>query len=145
MSEERRTDAGAPEGRAEIRYRFSETEWQLILHRFAQTQARLSPVMRNNIEKLLRAIAATRTITTAYQADLIISLLLCRENDFSSEEEEEPLSDARKAEKEAAEEQKKSAEQEAREIVERLQLLIMQHQVRTAALETGHALLRSRR
>lgn len=107
-------------------YKFSESEWNLIIEKYRNNRSKLSPVTRSNINRLINSMSTLRTISTVQHANLIIALLLCKEDIQEIEEINCSAPSGKKAD--AKEKNNESRIVEVNEIIERLRLLILQYQ-----------------
>ncbi|MBK5897790.1 hypothetical protein [Catonella massiliensis] len=124
-------------------YRLSDAEWQLILRKYEKCQSELSPLARSNISRLIHSIAASKTITTVQQVNLLITLLLYKEDVQEYEETEQTISHKNNTGIKAFDDDDKIMR--INEIVEQLRLLIMQYQAHDKCKIMCHELVRNRR
>ena len=122
-----------------VNYKFSESEWNLIIEKYKNNQSKLSPVTRSNITRLINSMATLRTISTVQQANLIIVLLLCKEDIQEIEEINCSVSFEKKAD--VKEKNNENRIVEVNEIVERLRLLTQQYQALDNHRHISHGLL----
>lgn len=105
-------------------YKFSDSEWTVIIGLFERNRLKFSPVIRNNISKLINSMTVSRTITTAQQANTIIALLLCNDDDRQDEQRKICIN---------CHDEKKTAHKDKRvvpknEMIKQIRLLITQYQ-----------------
>lgn len=127
-----------------MNYMLSDAEWQLIMSKYEKHQSELSPLVRSNISKLLNSMAVSKTINTVQQANLLISLLLHKEDIQEYEEAEQTVSHNDNAEIKASLDDDNTV-MRINEIVEQLRLLIIQYQAHENCKKMCHDLLRDRR